>query len=164
VLALLEQLRQPPELSKKGARARLSLLNSLRRPLRPTPAPRTKPTAINSNEKCKKMSSFFLMGSLGDRPVNSFSVRGAQASIFPLGASAKSGCLLELEDLLPHLAVLHGTAVPGDKVAQTGRGASNMIGGRMIRIIAATTLALAVGLATASPAIAIPPERGIPEV
>jgi hypothetical protein len=39
-----------------------------------------------------------------------------------------------------------------------------MIGGRMIRIIAATTLALAVGLATASPAIAVPPERVVTEV
>jgi hypothetical protein len=39
-----------------------------------------------------------------------------------------------------------------------------MIGGRMIRIIAATTLALAVGLATASPAIAVPPERVVAEV
>jgi hypothetical protein len=69
-LALLDQLRARAEQERRKGPPFAS--NSSRRPLRQTPAPRTnlRPTpTINSKEKCKKVSSFFLMGRPGDRQV-----------------------------------------------------------------------------------------------
>jgi hypothetical protein len=64
---------------RKGAGARLSLLT-----LRADPCAPNQPTAINSKEKCKKVHSFFLMGSLRDRQVSLLPLSDAQGKI-PVG-------------------------------------------------------------------------------
>ena len=79
--ALNNSARAKQEGRKEGARARLFASNSWRRPLRPTPAPRTNlwstPT-INSKEKCKKVSLFFLMGAQGTGQSRNICLRHTQ--------------------------------------------------------------------------------------
>jgi hypothetical protein len=79
--ALNNSARAKQERRKEGARAGLFASKLFAPTPAPDPCAPNRPTAINSNEKCKKVSSFFLMGSLQDRPVSLLRLRDAQGKI-----------------------------------------------------------------------------------